>query len=209
MLGIRSVLLGDEDICTKDVTCTHETYPRVNPQLPHPTHQLSALDGAPNRLGSAPPGLSVLGGPRPGRGSGGKVYTLTYMRYTHGSKRYIVHVRVPSATGCTHRPVRSRTIPYVPSRPSQLTRPSTEALWRVPPRSRRHLELGRWPGGALSGRQCALRHRTARGRIRLAPGGSYIVGLVVRLAEAAQRVCAVLPWPGDVPLRRSARSLRV
>ena len=193
----------------KDVTFSTFLSPTRNLCHPHETHQLSSLDGAPNRLGAAPPGLSVLGGPRPGRGSGGKVYTLTYMRYTHGPKRYIVHVRVPSATGCTHRPVRSRTIPYVPSRPSQLTRPSTEALWRVPPRSRRHLELGRWPGGALSGRQCALRHRTARGRIRLAPGGSYIVGLVVRLAEAAQWVCTVLPWPGDVPLRRSARSLRV
>ena len=167
------------------------------------------FENAEARLGSAPPGLSVLGGPRPGRGSGGKVYTLTYMRYTHGSKRYIVHVRVPSATGCTHRPVRSRTIPYVPSRPSQLTTPSPEALWRVRPRSRRHLELGRWPGGALSGRQCALRHRTARGRIRLAPGGSYIAGLVVRLAETAQWVYPELPWPGDVPPQGSARSLRV
>ena len=110
--------------------------------------------------------------------------------------------------GRTRRPVRSRTCPYVPARSSQPTGPSGEVLWRVHPRSRRHLRLRRWRGRALSGRQCALVHRTARGRTGRDLRGAHADVERLRPYDVILRVCEVLPWPGDVPPRRPARSLR-
>ena len=60
----------------------------------------------------------------PGQGSGGEAYTLTYMRCTHGSKRYIVHVRVPSATGPHPSP---HTLPHVTVRALPV-KPADRAL---------------------------------------------------------------------------------